>query len=243
MFIKTKLGISIVFAIMAFFPIDAHAALIAEYDIQNRAYTSSTIEATNLADNVTAEALKATGVSLLSASGYNGVFVAKGWNSESSTLPNINQYYEWSISPEDGISITYSTIGLSLVRGNYQSGTNGHGPDYWQLRASTTNFSTYTTLQNWDISNTAMDTIVLFTGQDISELGTQSIEVVFRLYGYHEAVSGEKDYAGLAYAHNDLIGTGTNLKVYGTVIPEPVTTSLFTIGGFAIVLYRRKRIA
>jgi len=213
----------------------ASATLLTEYDISNNA--DSSIAASNEADHVSGSSLAATGVSVLTGYG-RGIFVAKAW---SETLErNTSQYYEWAITADNGYAIAFDSIDLAFTRGHYQS---EHGAESWQLYASIDGFATSDILlQTWDISSSDYDTINLFTGQDISALGTLPGTVTFRLYGFdadHDGQSG--DYSGLAYAHDDLTGVGTNLSIHGTTVPEPPVT-LFLCAGASILASRRKKI-
>ncbi len=214
----------------------AWADMLFNYDLENHSTSGSTIAASDQAEHLTGSDLTAAGVNLLRNYG-SGVYTASNWAQSHS--PDAKKYFAWSVTPDEGYEISYDNIDLSLVRGNWRS---AHGAESWVLRASLDGFeSSAIDLLSWDISGSNYDEIQLFTDQDISALGTQSGTVSFRLYGFD--ADGRSDYSGLAYAHPDLSGTGTNLNIYGDVraTPEPMTIGLMTIGGAGLVCRRRKQ--
>ena len=130
-----------------------------------------------------------------------------------------------------------STISLALFRG--VQGAN-HGAELWDLRASTDGFaSSDLFLSTFDISASGVDEQIPFLGVDISALGTQAGSVTFRLYGYD--YTSPADFSGLGNDSGWVIsGTGSNVIIEGTVVPEAPTGSLLG-GGLALLAVRRRR--
>lgn len=162
--------------------------------------------------------------------GYCCFTAAAGW----SLAFDASRYFEFSVTADPGHSIAYDSITLSLFRGI--SGAT-HGAESWQLRSSVDAFGS--TLAGFSLAGSAGDEQVLFAGVDISALGTQSGTVTFRLYGYDYTAPGDYSGLGAQPGTTPLTGTGSNLILDGTVVPEPSTAVLVTLG--LIVLGSRRR--
>jgi hypothetical protein len=190
----------------------ADALPIATWDLANATGQDAAVLSTAL--NVSATALDEVGVTEWSSTAQDGFVAAAGW-AASPTTYDPSRYYEFSVSADAGWAITYETLDLALFRG-IQGAV--HGAEKWDLRASTDGFAgSDLALGTFDISASGGDVQTLFTGHDISALGTQAGTVTFRLHGY-DYTSGA-DYSGLG---NDdgtwlIYGTGTDLAVGGTV--------------------------
>jgi hypothetical protein len=159
--------------------------------------------------HVSAGDLSATG--LLPSGGFGfvpdqGYFTFGNW--ETGATPDLGKYYSFTITPEAGFQIEFSSITYTLSSQN---------PSTYELRSSvdgfTANFGTHT-LNPGALAeqNTITDTV---------SLGIQSGAVTFRLYGY----SSDGNEEGLVFNNGEFGGDlGSDLKVFGTVtaVPEPL---------------------
>jgi len=217
----------------------ARALPIATWDVGSATGQDAAVLSTAL--HVSATALDEVGVTEWSSTAQDGFVVAAGWASDPTSYDPA-RYYEFSVTAEAGWAVTYETLDLALFRG-IQGGL--HGAEKWDLRGSTDGFAASDlALGTFDISASGADVQTLFTGHDISALGTQEGTVTFRLHGYDYTSSA--DYSGLG---NDdgtwlIFGTGTDLAVGGTVsaasVPE-ARRGLLAAGGLMgiFVLGRR----
>ncbi len=164
--------------------------------------------------------------------GYCCFTAASGW-----TLAfDPSRYFEFSVSADPGHSIAYESITLSLFRGI--AGAT-HGAESWQLRSSADAFGS--TLASFSLAGSAGDEQVLFTGVDISSLGTVAGSLVFRLYGYNYNAPGDFSGLGAQPGSTPLTGTGSNLIINGMVIPEPGTAALVSVGLMLLAARRQSR--
>jgi hypothetical protein len=175
----------------------------------------------------------ATGLLAFNVTPWPGGFccftAASGW-----TLAfDPSRYYEFSVTADPGHSIAYESITLSLFRGIQGA---QHGAESWELRSSADTFGS--ALASFDISSSAADEQVLFSGVDISALGTLPGTLIFRLYGFD--YTSPTDYSGLGNHPGPILtGTGSNLVIEGLVTPEPGTAVLVAVGLVALGLRRR----
>lgn len=218
--ISRILSLCLVGAILALAPV-ASALPIIDWDILGSDGQTATVLSS--VANVSGTDLTPTNVTPWGG-GYCCFTAAAGWET-SSAAPDLTKYYEFSITAAVGHSIVYEDITLSLFRGI--QGTD-HGADLWQLRSSHDGYAA--SLAVFDISGSAADEQTLFSAVDISAVGTQPGTVTFRLYGYD--YTSAADYSGFGNhpGPTPLTGTGSNLIVGGTVVPEPETLAQVGLG-------------
>ncbi len=167
--------------------------------------------------------------------GYCCFTAASDWGT-SAAAPDLTRYYEFSVTAAAGTWIVYEDITLSLFRG-VQAGD--HGAELWQLRASHDGYAS--SLAAFDISASAADEQTLFSGVDISAVGTRTGTVTFRLYGYDYTAA--TDYSGLGNhpGPTPLTGTGSDLVMGGQLVPEPVTLAQLGLGLAMLAFAGRRR--
>jgi len=180
--------------------------------------------------NLSATVLSATGVAPLNPDipgGVKGHFLFTGWET-SETVNNANKYYSFTITPNVGMQISYTSVTYSLA---------AFGTDKWELRSSKDGFT----------GNFGAHTIPLDASQnpftdDVSSIGTQAGAITFRLYGYSDP-GGSAD--GLAN-NNGFFGppgSGRDLVITGTVsaVPEPHQYAIIAgVGLLSFAAYRRR---
>lgn len=202
----------------------ASATPIASWDLANA--TGQTAASLPLAPNVSAADITPVGATPWASTAQDGFVAASGW---AGAAPDPGLYYEWTVTADAGYEITYNTIDLALFRG-ISGGL--HGAQQWDLRASVDGFSTSDLfLQNFDISTTSADEQRIFSGADISLLGSVGGTVTFRLYGYD--YTNPSDFSGLGNDSGWLIyGTGLDPVIDGGVVavPEPASSVLLALG-------------
>jgi hypothetical protein len=223
------------------FPQNASALILAEYDIHNR-LNQATVGAVNVVSGITAANLSAsTGLNVIT--GVSGAYVAQGWGT--GPAPDPGRYYEWALTPDLNTAIEYGTLSYAVLRGQTWG---GHGADLWSLYASTDDFTTAgVLLHTADISPAAAGEQVAFASVDISSLGWQLGAVTFRLYGYD--YTSPVDFSGLANMTvpnmYGVTGTGSNVVLQGNVkaVPEPSTVALVLLALMLFTPYflRQKR--
>ncbi len=223
--LSRTLSLCLVCAILALAPV-ASALPIIDWDILGSDGQTATV--LSAVPNVSGTDLTYANVTPWGG-GYCCFTAAAGWEA-SSAAPDLSKYYEFSITAAVGHSTVYEDITLSLFRGIQAP---DHGADLWQLRSSHDGYAG--SLAVFDISGSAADEQTLFSAVDISAVGTQSGTVTFRLYGYD--YTSAADYSGFGNQPGPggtptepLSGTGSNLIVGGTVVPEPATLAQVGLG-------------
>jgi hypothetical protein len=203
------------------------AATIATWDIAGADGAPAAVAGT--APNTTAIQLTSSGVT-----DWSGVLccivAASDWGT-SAVAPDLTRYFTFSVAADAGFSIVYQTLTLSLFRGVFIT----HGAEQWQLRSSVDGFAA--AVASFDLSASAPDEQVLFSGVDISSVGTQTGTVEFRLYGYD--YTNLTDNSGLGN-NGALPGTGSDVILGGLVVPEPSTGALVLVGLGALAVIRRR---
>jgi hypothetical protein len=176
-------------------------------------FSSSTVAPTGIATNINASALSATGLDpLLVYIGFNGHFLFKNWQEGAAPVAN-DKYFSFTISPNPGLQIDFSTITYTLAS-RVPNAT-------WELRSSvdnyTSNFGVHTTQPGPDADQHP------FT-DSVSSLGSQTGPVTFRIYGYNEVST---NYSGLVNNVRIFGGEpGQDVLVNGTVMEAPVVAPL-----------------
>ncbi len=139
--------------------------------------------------------------------------------------PDYTRYFQWGFDTNPGVSVVIDKLSFTVIKYIY---SNFIGPDYFELRASTDGFATFTTVKGIIISQywTPIDgtdgmnhhTPFELTGDDlISTMGTNSFDAIaFRLTG--ALASHAVSYGGLANSTGFALGVeGQNLLINGTV--------------------------
>lgn len=167
--------------------------------------------------------------------GYCCFIAASDWGT-SDTDPDLDKFYEFSVTAAPGHAIVYEDISLSLFRG-IQGGN--HGAELWELRASHDGYMG--TLALFDLSSSGADEQIPFSGVDISAVGAQAGTVTFRLYGFD--YTSPTDYSGLGNhpGPSPLWGSGSDLVVGGRVVPEPKSLAQLGLGLAMLAFAGRKR--
>jgi len=219
------------FALIIALAAPAGAAPIVTWDLASA--TGQQADVLSTAAGLSASVIDEVGVDDWNSNGQEGFIAASGW-ATSATTYDPGRYYQWSITADAGLEVTYETLDISLFRGI--QGPN-HGAEKWDLRASTDAFASVDVdLGTFDISSSGADVQTTFLGHDLSALGTQTGTVTFRLYGYD--YTSASDFSGLG---NDdgawlIHGSGVNPTVGGSVaaagsaVAEPAPFALAVAG-------------
>jgi len=208
---------------------DAAALPIVTWDLANATGQQAAVLST--AAGVTASVIDGVGVTEWASTAQDGFIAASGW-AASATAFDPTRYYEFSVTADAGLAISYETLDIALFRG---INGGGHGAQLWDLHASTDGFAgSDLDLGTFDISASGVDEQISFAGHDISAVGLQVGTVTFRLYGYDYTSAG--DFSGLG---NDdgtwaISGTGLDPSIGGTVsvagVAEPAGALLALVG-------------
>lgn len=215
----------------------ARAISVAEWNVAGNASNASRVSVLSTAAGVTASNITATGVSVLCASSskYVGVFCANHWST--AEVRDTAKYFSWSIN--DSVGYDLSSIVMSLSRGKYEHNDDPdepYGASKWDLYVNGQWAGTLD-LDNYDGNGTAAlpDEPITWT------VGLDSIAAAstyeFKLYGYSD--EGGSDYAGLNeswYNH-----AGTNVQLFASAVPEPLTMLSVMLGCSGLGYYIRKR--
>ncbi|HPS53513.1 MAG TPA: PEP-CTERM sorting domain-containing protein [Phycisphaerae bacterium] len=217
----------------------ASAVSVAEWDVAGNASNASKVSVLSTANGVSATDITATGVNVLRAgsSKYAGVFCSNHW--ATSEVRDTSKYYSWSITDTVGYDLT--SIVMSLSRGKYEDNDNPdepYGASKWDLYVNDQLVGTID-LDNYDGNGTAAqpDEPIVWT-VDLTSVLSASL-YVFKLYGYSD--EGGSDYAGLNeswYSHS-----GTNVTLYGSAVPEPLTVLSVMLGCSGLGYYLKKRLS
>lgn len=206
------------------------ADTLVEWDIAN---AGSEAEVIHFVEGSDATAITAHGIFPLNYKDYPGSFAAKDWDAGDF---NSAKYYTFAVTAEED-DISLSGISLSLVRGDYGGGT---GAENWKLCSSKDSY--VNALTEFDLAGSDYNEQVAFS-DDLDLIIAAGTSVEFRLYGYYESAAST-DYSGLVnmtpgnYGIDVISGTGSNVKLYGT-IPEPATLTLVALVGGACMGIRR----
>lgn len=213
------------------------SAQIVEYPIDQSLGSITSMDAINVNANITASQLTLVG-------GMNpGSFdqTLSGSTSWPVGAYDANKYFQFSVTPGVGFSVSYTTLTYSLFR--TKIGTSSDISS-WSLHGSTDGFaSSDITLADVSLSGSANPEMVKFTS-DISALGTKTGTITFRLYGKDDGTTGG-GLAGLAN-RTSFAGTGSNVLLGGNVSPVPEVEHMAFAAGFGLLAFaaiRRRRAA
>ena len=158
----------------------------------------------------------------LNAAANANRFNATAWTvggTESDTINN-NDYFTWTVNAQTGYRFDVTNIVFNWDR-------SSTGPSNAFLRSSVDGFAS--DLATWDVSAGGS------YQADLSSAGlTNLTSIEFRFYGYR---------AGSTLGSGGFEGTGDDLVINGTVIPEPSTLALISLafGGLAVSRRLRRR--
>ncbi len=207
-----------------FFSVKGNAAPLVEYEIDQVPHCNDIQLAPTYhggAENyLTASNLTKTANNVQDLNGTGECF-GSWWGSN----PDYTRYFQWGFDTAPGINVTIDRVSFTVIKYIY---SNFIGPDYFELRASTDGFATFTPVKSIIISQywTPIDgtdgmnhhTPFELTGDDlISAMGTNSFEsITFRLTG--GLASHAVSYGGLANSTGFALGVeGQNLLIKGSV--------------------------
>jgi len=206
-------------------------AQIVTYPISSSPGSLSSLAATGVSSHITASSLSMVGLTPIS---FDQTMAAASAWPVGSFGPS--QYFQFSVTPEAGFAVTYSTLSYSLFRTVIGASSNIKS---WQLHASLDGFSSSDiTLANNDLGTAGNTQMVLFNN-NISALGTKSTQVTFRLYGRDDGNSGG-GLAGLAN-RTSFTGTGSNVLLGGSVVPEAENMAVAAAFGLIVFAFARHR--
>jgi hypothetical protein len=209
----------------------AHAQIVT-YPISSTSGNSPNLAATGVSSHITASDLTVVGMGRIS---FTQTFSSSGWPVGSI---DTGKYFQFSVTPESGYAVTYSTLTYSLFRTQLVT----TDVKTWELRASLDGFtSSNILLANNSLTDVPSLEMKLFSN-NISALGTQSGQVTFRLYGQDDGTTGG-GLAGLAN-RTEFAGTGSNVLLGGSVsaVPEAEHIGMIAAAGLlAFGVLRRTR--
>lgn len=209
----------------------AHAQIVT-YPISSTSGNSPNLAATGVSSHVTASDLTLVGMGRIA---FTQTFSGSGW-----PLGSIDtgKYFQFSVTPESGYAVTYSTLTYSLFRSQFDT----TDIKTWELRASLDGFaSSDILLANNSLAGVPSLEMTLFSN-NISALGTQTGQVTFRLYGQDDGTTGG-GLAGLAN-RTEFAGTGSDVLLGGSVsaVPEVEQIGMIAAAGLlAFGIIRRTR--
>jgi hypothetical protein len=206
-------------------------AQIVTYPISSSPGSVSSLAATGVSSHITASSISMVGLTPIS---FDQTLAASSAWPVGSFGPS--QYFQFSVTPEAGYAVTYSTLSYSLFRTVIGANSNIKS---WQLHASLDGFSSNDiTLANNDLGTAGNTEMVLFNN-NISALGTRSTQVTFRLYGRDDGNLGG-GLAGLAN-RTSFSGTGSNVLLGGSVVPEAENMAVAAALGLIVFAFARHR--
>ncbi|HCR36719.1 MAG TPA: hypothetical protein DIU37_01060 [Opitutae bacterium] len=219
------------------------AAIIVDFDMGGSTVNSANpLAPSTVAANVSVSNL--TTVGLGASNSLVDVYARDGWNSGSTVNPN-NFYYTFTITPDPGFQVEFSSVGEFALKREFTNGAQNY-----EIRASKTgDFSTpgqFITVRNgdeWPSGDGSGLYVAGSLGSALSGLGTitNATPAEVRYYFFND--NGGGGFAGLS---SEAILSGRTNNFEGTVsaIPEPSTYALILSGviAFAAIFARKKLI-
>lgn len=174
---------------------------------------NGTVPVNSTAVGVTAGDL--TQVNLTNASSSSLFFSASDW-----PVGNYgNSYFEFSITPDSGLALDFTSGTMDYVIGTNPSFTI-------ELFSSADGFTTA-------LSSHTDSAGIQSYSDSLAAIGSQSGTVTFRLYGFVDTTSGQSGFYGGSMALNGSLVES---------VPEPASWMLVAGGGLALIgLSRRRR--
>lgn len=199
-------------------------AQIVTYNFTGAAGNQATQPTASVAANVTASVIsRGSGVTANSA---GSSISSNGWTTAASI--DVNDYYEFSITPASGYRIDVGTLSFAERRSNT-------GIRNWEIRTSLNSFSTVVGSASVPDNDLTRNQSVIFGDAYNSISSTLTI----RIYGF----AAEAGTGTWRLANNT---DTSNMQLTGTVsaIPEPSTfAALLGLTALAGVATRRRRVA
>lgn len=202
----------------------AYADLLLSYDFA--AYAGTETVGTNnaaLTPGIQTPSLITRG-SGIAASANGGRFNAQGWDGFT-TANDANtggNYFEFSIVADSGYTMSITSLFFQAQRSNT-------GASNLVLRSSLDSFTAdLGTLNNFAGANATAGLTTDLSGN--SSFQNVSGTITFRVIGYTGATGGSTGFEG----------TGNDIAVFGTVVPEPGTAAMIVMGLGALIYARRR---
>lgn len=164
----------------------------------------------------------------LTASANGGRFNAQGWDgaADADAALAANNYFEWTITPSAGYSMSVTQISFQVQRSNT-------GASNLVLRTSVDNYvANLNTLNNFAGNNATVGST--FDSSGVTALQDTTGAITFRVIAWPGASTGSLGFEG----------TGNDIQIFGTatLVPEPTTVLLMASGLLALSASRRKKI-
>lgn len=164
----------------------------------------------------------------LTASANGARFNAQGWDgaADADAALAANNYFEWTITPTAGYSMSITQIAFQVQRSNT-------GASNLVLRTSVDSYTAnLNTLNNFAGNNATVGSS--FDSSGITALQDTTGAITFRVIGWPGASTGSMGFEG----------AGNDIEIFGTatLVPEPTTVLLMASGLLALSASRRKKI-
>lgn len=201
----------------------ARADLLLAFDFAG--YAGSEVQGTSTVSSVgiAPNALITRGAGL-TASANGDRFNAQGWDGFTTASDALtgNNYFEFSITPTGGNLMTITSVFFQVQRSNT-------GASNLVLRSSADSYATdLGSLINFANATVTTPLTVNLSGN--SSFENLSAPLTFRIIGYTGASGGSTGFEG----------TGNDIQVFGSVVPEPGSVVLFGMGVALIATLRRR---
>jgi hypothetical protein len=164
----------------------------------------------------------------LTAVGNADRFNAQGWDGATSSDNALaaNNYFEWTITPSAGYSMSVTQISFQVQRSNT-------GASNLVLRTSVDSYAAnLNTLNNFAGNNNTVGST--FNSSGVTALQDTTGAITFRVIAWPGASTGSLGFEG----------GGNDIQIFGTttLVPEPTTVLLMASGLLALSASRRKKI-
>lgn len=230
----------------------AHAVTIASYDFNGLTGGEATLAAASMDENITAGSISRGASYGVYAAAFstNGLGTRPGFDSSNtvflsnytlSTAVANDAYFEFTLTPDAGYSITIDSLTLGSRRAS-----SGTGPNFFGVRTS---LDGYTADIVTGVSTTGAggNVSTVQTANFGSNLQNITSTVTVRMYGYARSASNSSYGIWVITNQNasDVNGAGTgNFIVSGSVnsVPEPTTYALVAaVMALGVVYWRKYR--
>lgn len=161
----------------------------------------------------------------IAAAANGGRFNAQGWDGFTTANDALtgNNYFEFTLTPESGYSMSVTSLFLQVQRSNT-------GASNLVLRSSLDSYTAdLGSLLNFAGNNATVGFTTDLSGN--SAFQNVSAAITFRVVGYTGATTGSTGFEG----------TGNDIAVFGTVVPEPGTVAFMGLGFGVLALARKRR--